>query len=424
MKIKNIEDVAAWQICCGCGACAYISPDGIEMIDSLEFGRRPRFRTDRQKDPNNRLALEICPGVKLARTCDPNTPGLIKDLFPAWGPVLEIWEGYAADPEIRYQASSGGIATALGLYAIEKSQMDGVLHIKARPDVPYLNHTVLSNNREQLLAGAGSRYAPASPCDGLNLIENAHRPCVFIGKPCDVAAVHKILPLRLKMKEKVGLTIAFFCAGTPTTFGTFKMFQSLGIENPNDVKNVRYRGQGWPGMTTVTFLRNGTQVSKQLTYEQSWGGILEKYRQWRCYICADHTGELADVSVADAWHRSVKEEQPGLSVIIARSERGRKFLQQARDAGYLVLEPGDSDILPACRPGQITSLGALWGRLVALKILWIPTPNYKLKSLFRFWRENLNIRKKIKSVLGTIKRAFRKKLYKKQKMRPWTKAHR
>ena len=47
------------------------------------------------------------------------------------------------------------------------------------------------------------------------MIQNAPAPCVFIGKPCDVAAVENVRRLRPALDEKVGLTIAIFCAGTP-----------------------------------------------------------------------------------------------------------------------------------------------------------------------------------------------------------------
>lgn len=413
-KILNIEDVAAWRLCCGCGACAYISSDEIEMIDTLEYGRRPRFKDGLQRDPRSQEGMKVCPGIELTRTFDPNQPGLIKELLPAWGPVLEVWEGYAVDPEIRCEGTSGGVATALALYAIERKGMCGTLHIKARHDVPYLNHTVLSTTRKALLAGAGSRYAPASPCDGLKMIEEAPRPCVFIGKPCDVAAVQKTLSLRPKLAEKVGLTIAFFCAGTPTTIGTLKMLQAMGIEDSAAVRSVRYRGRGWPGMATVTFSRNGTLETRQLTYEQSWGEILQKYRPWRCYICADHTGEFADIAIADAWHRSIEQGQPGLSVIITRNEKGKQFLKLAQDAGYLKLEPAKPEILPACRSGQSASLGNLWGRLVALELFGVPAPQYEGVKLFGFWWRDLGLKQKIKSIGGTVKRIFHKRLYQKQ----------
>ncbi len=418
-RMANVEDVAAWQLCCGCGACAYVSPDDIEMIDVLEYGRRPRFRTGRIAEAPSAAALQVCPGIDLTFDFDAETPGLIGELLPAWGPVLEIWEGHAADSEIRYEGASGGVATALSLYAIEHAGMHGALHIQGREDVPYLNQTVLSTTRQGLLAGAGSRYAPASPCDRLKMIETAPRPSVFVGKPCDVAAVCKVLPLRPRLAKKIGLTIAFFCAGTPAAVGTMKMFRKMGIDDPSTVRCVRYRGQGWPGSATVVFSHDGTLETRRLTYEQSWGEILQKYRQWRCYICPDHTGMFADIAVADAWHRPIDQGQPGLSVLMVRSERGRQIVHGAVNAGYVVLESRGPEVLPACRPGHTAVLGALWGRLTALRMMGVPAPHYGQVSLFRFWWGNLGFREKVKSLLGTVRRVFRKNLHRRQAVRPW-----
>ncbi|MCH8212422.1 MAG: Coenzyme F420 hydrogenase/dehydrogenase, beta subunit C-terminal domain, partial [Planctomycetes bacterium] len=190
------------------------------MIDSLGHGRRPRFKGPRRTRADDQEALRVCPGLGLEHTFDRSHPDLIRELVAGWGPVLEVWEGHATDDAIRFAGSSGGAASALALACIEQGGMHGVLHIKARTDAPYLNHTILSTTRKEILSATGSRYAPASPCDGLQLIEDAPAPCVFIGKPCDVAAVHKAKQVRPALAEKVGVTIAFFCAGTPTTNAT------------------------------------------------------------------------------------------------------------------------------------------------------------------------------------------------------------
>lgn len=40
-SIKSIQDVTEKQLCCGCGACAYIHPEAIQMVDVIDQGRRP-----------------------------------------------------------------------------------------------------------------------------------------------------------------------------------------------------------------------------------------------------------------------------------------------------------------------------------------------------------------------------------------------
>ncbi|HNY47272.1 MAG TPA: Coenzyme F420 hydrogenase/dehydrogenase, beta subunit C-terminal domain, partial [Casimicrobium sp.] len=72
------------------------------------------------------------------------------------------------------------------------------------------------------------------------------------------------------------------------------MLKRMGVDDPAKVTSLRYRGHGWPGRATVSFRTDGRIETHDLSYEQSWGEVLQKYRQWRCYICPDHSGEFAD----------------------------------------------------------------------------------------------------------------------------------
>ena len=165
--------------------------------------------------------------------------------------MLELWEGYASDPEIRYRGSSGGAATALALHCLQSEGMSGVLHAAARTDVPYLNETVLSTTRDELVGRAGSRYAPASPCDGLSRARlTLLRRASSSGSRVTSLEPRRPREVRPELAEKLGLTIAVFCAGTPSTRGTLEAIEALGFA-PDEVTAVRYRGQGWPGRFTV-----------------------------------------------------------------------------------------------------------------------------------------------------------------------------
>ena len=391
-------------LCSGCGACAGLAPDVLEMIDIVPEGRRPILRPGMSEDGVSEILLAICPGVSLEHDYSPDQPGLMREFAPAWGPIFGVWEGYASDPAIRYAGSSGGAATALAWYCIDSGGMHGVLHTAARQDAPHLNETVFSRTREELLSATGSRYAPASPCDGLQQIVDAPGPCVFIGKPCDVAAMQKARKLRPDLDAKLGVTIAFFCAGTPSTQGTLEMLKRMGIDDPAALVSLRYRGNGWPGKATAVVRTDTGEETRQLTYEQAWGEVLSRYQQWRCKLCADHTGEFADIAVADPWYRTVQDDEPGQSLVLARSERGREIILAAAEAGYLHIEAAEPRLLPASQPNLLKTRGAVWGRLLACRMMGVPSPRYSNMPLFRHWWRELGWRQKARSVLGMIRR--------------------
>mgnify|MGYP003665636697 CR=1 FL=1 len=191
-----------------------------------------------------------------------------------------------------------------------------------------------------------------------------------------------------------------------------ELLKQVGVEDPQSIESLRYRGNGWPGKWTVRWREpSGELRSSELTYAESWG-FLQKYRQWRCYICPDHTGEFADIAVGDPWYREVQPGEPGKSLIIARTPRGREIIQAAQRSGYLTLETRDATLLPRSQPNLLGTRGGLWGRLIVLRVLGAAVPSFKGFETFRFWRRSLSVKQKIQSFTGTAKRIHSKRLAK------------
>lgn len=381
----------------GCGACKYAcANEAITLIDFPERGIRPNVNGSKCQRCGE--CVKVCPGIELShQSFNSNT---IPELRQAWGPVLELWEGYASDPEIRFEASSGGAATALALFCLEKEHISGVLHISASPEAPLRNVPVFSRNRADLLACTGSRYSPAAPCQRFDWIESADCGCVFIGKPCDVVALRKSQALNPELNEKVGLAISIFCAGTPSTKGTYYLLEALGVE-PDQVKSLRYRGCGWPGETVVEI--KGSNNQRRMTYEQSWSNILSNYGQFRCRLCPDSTGEFADIACGDPWYRKIEPDDPGWSLVLVRTERGREILQKAMNAGYVKLERVGASIVPRSQKALLRRRCRIWGRLLTMRIMRIPVPRYTGFSLFENWLR-VPATEKLHSFGGTLKR--------------------
>jgi len=283
--------------------------------------------------------------------------------------------------------------------------MHGVLHIAARTGAPLLNEAVLSTSRDELIARTGSRYAPASPCEGLGLIEKAPAPCAFIGKPCDVAAARRAAAQRSSLGAKLGPTIAIFCAGTPTTRASRALLARMGVEDPESVVALRYRGHGWPGRMTATMRTSHGLVTRGLSYEEGWGEILTRDKQWRCHICPDHTGEFADLSVGDPWQHAPEPGEPGRSLIVVRTRRGRALLESALHGELLAARRVDPGAIEASQPNLLRGRGAVFGRVLALRMAGLPAPRFNGFATGRFWWSRLSTREKLATLLGTLRRS-------------------
>jgi coenzyme F420 hydrogenase subunit beta len=407
-RIATLKDVVDWGLCTGCGACYYAcSRQGIFLVNIESVGIRPRF--DSSACAGCTDCLSICPGNSvdgdLATGHDLNGA----EAHPAVGPALEVWEGYAGDPEIRFQGSSGGVLSALALYCLECEDMEFVLHTGVDEAKPWANRTVQSRNRSELLARTGSRYAPASPCDALGLIEKSPRPCVFVGKPCDTAAVTMLRNQRPELDRNLGLVLTFFCAGTPSTQGTLDLVKGLDVPL-QEVTSVRYRGEGWPGTFKVGF--QGGAQERSFSYQESWGR-LAGYRPLRCHLCPDGLGRVADICCGDAWERLDNGRDAGRSIVVVRTLRGQEILRRAIAAKYVDLEPVGPSAVLAAQPNQIQRHRELWSRLLGMRLLFVPVPRFVGFSLSNTWRE-LSFRRKVRITLGTIRRVALRGLWRRR----------
>lgn len=406
---RSIPDVVASHLCTGCGACAHVAADVLTMHDVPGVGRRPLPIAA----VNGRLGgdtLAVCPGQRLE-----HRPGALDDapLHGEWGPVLALYECWSTDPDVRHRGSSGGVATALAAHAVTSGRATGALQVQADPLDPLRNVTVRNTTYATITAATGSRYSPASPCERLDLVEEADGRTVFVGKPCDVAAVRNVAAARPSLADRLDLTVAIFCAGTPSTAATEQLVRALGAD-PDEVTSVDYRGEGWPGHFRV---RTGADELRSMTYAEAWNGTLTKNRQWRCLICPDHTGEFADLSVGDPWYREIGPDEPGRSLVVVRTEAGRAALLAALSDG--ALDGGEIPLerLEQSQPSLAATRGAVWGRVLTMALMGLRVPQYRNLPAFRLWLR-LPLRGKVTSIAGTYRRARRRGVHRPERSTP------
>ena len=379
------------------------------MVDIDHLGVRPTVSED-ISDAALEEARAACPTVmsdfgELKRRGD-YACVVDKATETNWGAVTGIWEGYATDEEIRFKGSSGGALTAIAQYCLDQRGCHGVLHTGENSEDPIRNKTRMSSSREDLLAVVGSRYSPASVCDGLGLVETAPAPCVIIGKPVEIAATRKAMALRPALAEKIDVTLSFFCAETPPTGATRSLLGLLDV--PEDgLQSLRYRGYGWPGYFVTRSENEGER--QHWIYQKTWA-YLQSFRPWAAHIWPDGSGELADISCGDPWYEEPDGENPGFSLIVARTQLGKDIIEGAIAAGYLSVTVAEPWKLEKSQEGLLKKKGSVWGRRFAHRILGMPTTRFKDLDLFTPWLA-LSFGDKMRSTLGTVRRILQRGLW-------------
>jgi coenzyme F420 hydrogenase subunit beta len=85
------------------------------------------------------------------------------------------------------------------------------------------------------------------------------------------------------------------------------------------------------------------------------------------------------------------------------------LLRKAREAGYVQIEPRDASVALQSQANLIRKRGAVWGRVLTLRLLGLPAPHLRGFSMFENWLR-LSLLEKIQSTAGTARRVLRRRL--------------
>ena len=89
----------------------------------------------------------------------------------------------------------------------------------------------------------------------------------------------------------------------------------------------------------------------------------------------------------------------------------REIFHRARELGYVTAEPVAPEIIYRSQKNLLGKRQAIWGRLLAMRLLGIPHPKLEGFHLFENWLD-LPIMEKAKSVLGTARRIIQRNYFK------------
>ena len=373
-RARDLNEICTAGLCVGCGICESLAGSQRVEMTMVEPGfLRPKTKQEIPTDVMSTI-VDVCPGVSIDGDCVESTP--LHD--PVMGPGVSVWRGRAVQDEVQFRAAAGGVLTALGMYLVDSRKVDFVLHVTAARNAPMLTERKLSFDAGEVLAGAASRYGPAAPLiDVCQLLERGEK-FAFIGKPCDVAAVRNLARHDARARDLIKYTLTLSCAGVPALSASQQFLERHEIAE-QDLAEFRYRGHGWPG---PTFARTSDGRQAEESYLEMWYPYQHKWKtQFRCKICIDATGELADITSVDDWPTGFPEndEPIGRSLVIARTAAGDELVRDAMAAGYLQMQPAPEQMrgLYQTQPHQVNKKRGILARLFALWFTGLPLPRFR-----------------------------------------------
>ena len=348
---KIVED----GLCLGCGLCAALAPEAIMMGQGEDGDLRP-FANQHFTQEQMAVTEQVCPSLRVEGL--PEEIGASASCHDVvWGPFEEMSLAHASDAKIRHEASTAGILTMLAIQLVESGTVDAILHVKAADHPANFGVATISRTRDEILTGAGSRYGPTAALVSIEAVLSSHERFAVVAKPCDLNALRNLAHLDSRVDERIPYFLTMLCGGFQPD-EAFRAFLSERGYSHEGLQQVRYRGFGCPGPTSLTF-EDGQKTA--FHYLDFWG---EDESQWsmplRCKICPDGIGEAADIVAGDAWSgaspdRVESETDLGINSVITRTKKGEALYQAAIEAGLITkTQIVDCAFMSDVQPHQVT----------------------------------------------------------------------
>lgn len=307
-----MRTVCKENMCAGCMACVESCPKhAIKIEDSL-------VAYNACIDGANCIHCDVCTNV-----CQMNNKAE-KRATVSW------YQGWSSDRDVRIKSSSGGAGTSLALGFVHHG---GVVCSCVFTDGTFVFD--FAENENEVEKFTGSKYVKSNPLGVYKKIKNFlknERKVLFIGLPCQVAAVQKFVGE--KLLESL-YTVDLICHGTPSPQLLDLFFKEYGL-SLTDIHNISFRKK-----TRFKIFNDYKKVvpdSIQDSYTYAFLSSLD-YTE-NCYSCQYACGErVGDITIGDAWgsELSQEEKRQGISLLLIQSEKGKELL----DWSDMHLEPVD-----------------------------------------------------------------------------------
>jgi len=323
--MTTVDLYAHKEQCCGCSMCASSCPVGIISMVSDEEGFLYPHIDDNSKCIGCKKCLAVCP-VKRDNT-EPSS-------------FESFYAGSMKEKEDLISCASGGIATDMARGFVRTG---GVVYGAAYSTDWKTVEYIRCDHIEELERLKTSKYAQADKKDAvqkLSLDLKNGMKCLFIGLPCDVAAV----AMQYGRYENL-FTAELICHG-PTSNGVNREYCEWlenRFESKLDFFSTRHKRNGkWKPFYIFASFKNGKQYYCTF-HESEYGAAFRYLKRPSCYSCAIKGDALkGDIMLGDYHYveKGMAGYNPnGVSSVLIHNEKGRYLLELCKNAQLTQISP-------------------------------------------------------------------------------------
>jgi NADPH-dependent glutamate synthase beta subunit-like oxidoreductase/coenzyme F420-reducing hydrogenase beta subunit len=372
-------EVISKGLCTACGACIGVCPNESVAMNGVVpelTGACGGCGSCYQACPGKEIRIQELDRRISGRARRPDEKRI--------GIHIACYAAHATDPAVRRNATSGGVITALLMYAFDKGLIDAALVTSMSEENPLRPAPMIATCREDLVKSQKTKYmlVPGGLLSILRraVVEKGFERLAVVGSPCHIHAVRKIQTgtnkyLRTQIGARIRYAIGHNCAFNFYPEGTDTMIQALGLK-AEEIASIGWRDTSevpFPGQFCAV-TRSGEKRSMPLLQEYVILGAI--YDHPRCRICYDWANEVSDISSGDEVD-GTGFHKPGAqrSHTVVRTSVGEALFSAAAADGYLEAEPVTEDAVARNLGFIIKKVGNI-PRIEEAKRLGLPLPNY------------------------------------------------
>ena len=307
MNISQIHN------CFGCGVCAVVCSRQIIKIRLNNDGFYEPHINDISKCTDCSLCVEVCSysheDLSLKERC--------MNSYGAW----------SKDESVRSKCSSGGVGFELGRTLISYGYK--FCGVRYNTELNRAEHYVASTE-EELMPSIGSKYIQSYTVDGFKEIDRKQKYLVT-GTPCQIDSFRRYIQ-KFK-KEDNFVLMDFFCHGVPSKL-MWDKYVKWAEAKVGRLTYVSWRNKftGWNDSYAMSMEGEKSHLDSRLSQGDMFyrlflsDACLGKACYDKCRFKYDKSS--ADIRIGDAWGGHYKEDEKGVSVAVAFTEKGNELLQR------------------------------------------------------------------------------------------------